>query len=178
MVEFQRDLQKSAKFTQILRKICENFRKNLQIFKIFAIFWIILKIQPDDFVDLEKCRKMSIWLQKLVLMQPRTSLGKNAVCSRDSQALCCTGRLPDLCPVCLRKLCWLTATESAEGVRARYERLAALYGSLPRESFGGFHEWVKGRLAPKVPAGEICEACEPEVEPPTGVVFASTKVCS
>ena len=38
-----------------------------------------MKIQPVNFVDLKKCRKMSIWLQKSVLIQPRTSLGKNAV---------------------------------------------------------------------------------------------------
>ena len=69
--------QKSEKFAEIC-KIFENCRKILQIFKNFVVFWRILKIQPDNFVDLEKCRKMSIWLQKSVLIQPRTGLGKSA----------------------------------------------------------------------------------------------------
>ena len=51
----------------------------MQIFKIFVNFWRILKIQEEKLVDLEKCCKMSTWLQKSVLMQPRTSLGKSDV---------------------------------------------------------------------------------------------------
>ena len=39
----------------------------------------ILKIRLAHFVDLAKCCKMSIWLQKSVLIQPRTSLGKSDV---------------------------------------------------------------------------------------------------
>ena len=35
-----------------------------------------MKIQLAHFVDLEKCCKMSIWLQNLVLIQPRTRVGK------------------------------------------------------------------------------------------------------
>ena len=38
-----------------------------------------MKIQLAHFVDLAKCCKMSIWLQKSVLIQPRTSLGKSDV---------------------------------------------------------------------------------------------------
>ena len=56
-------------------EICESF----EICKHFANFWRIWKIQPNNFVDLEKCRKMSISLQKSALIQPRTSLGKSAV---------------------------------------------------------------------------------------------------
>ena len=55
-------------------------------------------------------------------------------------------RMPDLCAVCLRKLLYITRSESADGARARYERLIAFY-SARHESFGGAHlEWVARRL--------------------------------
>ena len=44
-------------------------------------------------------------------------------------------RIPDLCPVCLRKLLWCSGAESQAGVVARYERLHAFYRAHPR-SFG------------------------------------------
>ena len=50
-----------------------------QCCKILKIFAKFLKIQLAHSVDLEKCCKMSIWLQKSVLIQPRTSLGKSDV---------------------------------------------------------------------------------------------------
>ena len=60
----------------------------MQKFPEFSIFSEnfskILKIQLAHFVDLAKCCKMSIWLQKSVLIQPRTSLGKSDVSWRDS----------------------------------------------------------------------------------------------
>ena len=45
--------------------------RNFQFFSEF--FCEILKFQLAHFVDLEKCCKMSIWLQKSALIQPRTS---------------------------------------------------------------------------------------------------------
>ena len=67
---------------QILQNLGEilGFLQNFPEFSIFSeIFCKILKIQLAHFVDLEKCCKMSIWLQKSVLMQPRTGLGKSDV---------------------------------------------------------------------------------------------------
>ena len=50
----------------------------MQFFPEFSIFSTktnakISKTQLAHFVDLEKCCKMNIWLQKSVLIQPRTS---------------------------------------------------------------------------------------------------------
>ena len=77
--------EKPAKFCKILQ-ILKNFSEIigfLQFFSEFSIFsenfGKILKIQLAHSVDLEKCCKMSIWLQKLVLIQPRTGLGKSDV---------------------------------------------------------------------------------------------------
>ena len=44
--------------------------------KFLRFFKTILRIQLDHLVDLEKCCKMSIWLQKSASIQPRTSLLK------------------------------------------------------------------------------------------------------
>ena len=56
------------------------------------------------------------------------------------------GRMPDLCAVCLRKLLFITRSESDDGMRARYERLLAFYRAH-HESFGGAHlAWVQRRL--------------------------------
>ena len=48
--------------------------------RIFANFCIFKEIQWNYFVDFEKCWKMSIWLQNLALIQPRTSVWKSAIC--------------------------------------------------------------------------------------------------
>ena len=52
------------------------------------------KIKLDHFVDLEKCCKMSIWLRKSVLIQPRTSLGKS-----DLQSDLQIGPVPPAAPI-------------------------------------------------------------------------------
>ena len=65
---------------------------NFNMFSFYVIFvrisWLFFvffpfgvpKVQRNvNLVDPEKCCKMSIWLQKSVLIQPRTSLGKSAV---------------------------------------------------------------------------------------------------
>ena len=44
--------------------------------EFFLNFLINFDNSPRSFVDLEKCCKMSIWLQKSALIQPRTSLRK------------------------------------------------------------------------------------------------------
>ena len=62
--KFKKILQKSDNFTEILQNL-QKFANNL-------------KIQLAHFVDLEKCCKMSIWLQKSALIQPRTSPPKFA----------------------------------------------------------------------------------------------------
>ena len=59
-----------------------NFAKLLTIFYKKIEFGAVQK--DVNLVDLEKCCKMSIWLQKSVLIQPRTSLGKSDV-SRGSR---------------------------------------------------------------------------------------------
>ena len=70
-------MQKSENFTEILQnlqkfaKFCKNFAK-------------ILKIQLTHFVDFEKRCKMSIWLQKSALIQPRTSSPKFAEASKQA----------------------------------------------------------------------------------------------
>ena len=43
-------------------------------------FCKILNFQLDNFVDVEKCCKMRIWLLKSVLIQPRTSRSKRVQC--------------------------------------------------------------------------------------------------
>ena len=51
-----------------------GFYKNFLNFRFFLnLFCKMLKINLAHFVDLEKCCKMSIWLQKSALIQPRTS---------------------------------------------------------------------------------------------------------
>ncbi len=64
-------------------------------------------------------------------------------------------RIPDLCPVCLRKLLWCKGDESAAAIRTRYERLHDFYAAHPR-SFGGRHlAWVRQRLGrPELPPEE------------------------
>ena len=59
-------------------KVCKILQKLNEIRKRFStsFFAKILKIDPDSFVDLEKCCKMSIWTQKSASIQPRTSLLK------------------------------------------------------------------------------------------------------
>ena len=54
--------------------------QNLQILPNFANF---SKIQLAHFVEFEKSCKMSIWLQKSALIQPRTGLGKSDVSWHD-----------------------------------------------------------------------------------------------
>lgn len=99
-------------------------------------------------------------------------------------------RMPDLCPVCLRKLLWCSRAESAEGMRARYRRLHDFYAAHPN-SFGGAHlAWVRGRLGlhgsreehPQADgpgreeddnggdglASEMCSPCEESMPSPTG----------
>ena len=81
-------------------------------------------------------------------------------------------RIPDLCPVCLRKLLWCSAAETRAGVVGRYERLHDFYRAHPR-SFGRHYEWVCKRLGrapepPEVPPEGVCEACEGEAEQETG----------
>ena len=67
-----------------------HFSEFFEICKIFTLLhrWKVKKaanfhqnfeILLNNLVDLENCRKMSVWLQKSVLIQPRTSLGKSAV---------------------------------------------------------------------------------------------------
>ena len=53
------------------------------------------------------------------------------------------GRMPDLCPVCLRKLLWVTRCESAAGARARYERLARFFAD--RSGFEKHFAWAQGQ---------------------------------
>lgn len=67
-------------------------------------------------------------------------------------------RYVDLCPVCLRKLLWATRAESAEGARARYERLASFYAKHP-QSFDERHALIASRIAPPLPPGEQCQPC-------------------
>ena len=81
-------------------------------------------------------------------------------------------RIPDLCPVCLRKLLWCSAAETRAGVVGRYERLHDFYRAHPR-SFGRHYEWVCKRLGrepepPEVPPEGVCEACEGDAEQETG----------
>lgn len=79
------------------------------------------------------------------------------------------GRNVDLCPVCLRKLLYAVGCESAEGARARYERLTRFFAK--RHEDGGFDHhlsWVAARLS--AVTGEastaapvlMCEPCEEE----------------
>ena len=69
------------------------------------------------------------------------------------------GRWTDLCPVCLRKLLWVTMQESAEGARARYERLAHFFAQHP-QSFPAHLEFILRRIAPELPPGEACKPCD------------------
>ena len=86
-------------------------------------------------------------------------------------------RMPDFCPVCLRKLLYCTRSESADGVKARYERLHVFYRAN-RASFGGAHlRWVQRRLglppeasglagaSERASEGQLCEPCDPQAEP-------------
>ena len=85
-----RDLQEyhllASKFCKLLQKLLQNFGQNLQTFsEFFKIFKILPKFakicsREDAFlVDLEKCCKMRLWLQKSASIQPRTSPGKSDV---------------------------------------------------------------------------------------------------
>ena len=68
------------------------------------------------------------------------------------------GRMPDLCPVCLRKLLWVTRSENATAVQARYERLLHFFSSQP----AGFEKhlaWVQSRL------GMSAETTTPRARP-------------
>jgi archaemetzincin len=60
------------------------------------------------------------------------------------------GRMPDLCPVCLRKLLWAARQESGDAVRCRYERSRAV-ARLLRSSSDGLR--VRLREAPSLGAG-------------------------
>ena len=51
--------------------------------------------------------------------------------------------------------------ESAEGARARYERLAQFFAQHP-QSFPTHLEFVLSRIAPELPPAEACEPCEGE----------------
>ena len=66
--------QNSAKFCKNLEKIANFYEKlkNLENFEFVAVQ------RFANLVDLEKCCKMSIWLQKSALIQPRTSPPKFA----------------------------------------------------------------------------------------------------
>lgn len=55
-------------------------------------------------------------------------------------------RIPDLCPVCLRKLVWCLGAESSAGVRGRYERLLQFYEAASQQGFERHLAWVRGRL--------------------------------
>ena len=81
--DLQNELAEFSKFCQNFQKkskIQENFAKNprislrfYRICKILQNFANFSKIQLAHFVDLEKCCKMSIWLQKSASIQPRSS---------------------------------------------------------------------------------------------------------
>jgi archaemetzincin len=86
------------------------------------------------------------------LMQGANSLGE------------AEARIPDLCPVCLRKLLWATNCESREGACDRYERIARFYAQHP-ESFADHHEWILRRIAPKLALPEQPQECEVESQP-------------
>ena len=70
--------QKISRICQILRKFSEILR-NSQFFKpIFCEKFEIAAVQKDaNLVELEKCCQTHIFLQKFVLIQPRTSPLKN-----------------------------------------------------------------------------------------------------
>ena len=53
--------------------------------------------------------------------------------------------MPDLCPVCLRKLLFATKSESAQAVRMRYQQLSQFFAEQP-ESFPAHLAWVQSRL--------------------------------
>ena len=83
------NLQKSLwnfKFCKFLRKsatFCKNPGNSMKFCKQFTrlvlILWNLKKNQLDYSVDLGKCWKISIWMQKSVLIQPRTSYEKSDV---------------------------------------------------------------------------------------------------
>ena len=66
----------------------ENFQKFLEIFG--QIFLQKLEIRAAqnyaNLVDLEKCCKMTIWLPKSALIQPRTSLTSGVMCRGDAHS--------------------------------------------------------------------------------------------
>ena len=74
-------------FFQKISRICQNLRKfseilrNSQFFKpIFCENFEIAAVQKDaNLVDLEKCCRTHIYLQRSASIQPRTSLGKSDV---------------------------------------------------------------------------------------------------
>ena len=73
------------------------------------------------------------------------------------------GRMPDLCPICLRKLLWCSGAESCAAVRARYERLRNFFAAHPR-SFGKHLAWVETRLVNDDGSAPICLPCDDEGE--------------
>ena len=70
--DLRRFQQHSAKISKNYR-FFPNFRKKSAIFEFKAVQRYVY------LVDLEKCQKMSIWLQKSASIQPRTSHLKNAL---------------------------------------------------------------------------------------------------
>ena len=77
---------KFHKISQKFHKISKNFQnfrkfwKNLEIFDNFLQIFEFRVVQKCvNLVDLEKCWKMTIWLQKSAPMQPRTSLAWTSV---------------------------------------------------------------------------------------------------
>jgi archaemetzincin len=73
------------------------------------------------------------------------------------------GRLPDLCPVCLRKMLWCSGAESADAIRARYERMRSFFAANPR-SFGKHLAWVESRLVSPDGSAPTCLPCADEEE--------------
>ena len=87
-LKFCKLLQTYAKFAIFFANFCKickisvkfsDFCKILRNFRYFSEKNCkFLKIQLAHFVDLEKCCKISIWLQKSALIQPRSSLNNVA----------------------------------------------------------------------------------------------------
>jgi len=68
-------------------------------------------------------------------------------------------RMPDLCPVCLRKLLWCVSAETSDAVRARYERLRAFFSTHP-SSFSRHLKWVQSRLSNPDGSAPTCLPCD------------------
>ena len=71
----------------ILKKVSQIFEKFLKILDNFLQKFEFRAVQKSaNLVDLEKCCKMIIYLQRSALIQPKTSLGKSDATQRRPMA--------------------------------------------------------------------------------------------